>query len=225
MVAGPCEKPGDQEWETVISESSDVIQGFDRTRDLIAVLRLVRATSRLTTHDLRGADEREIVLRSLGAVEMVDGDRVGDGLCYTFQSFTQPPIAFVADARTGETQQVVRLAMPRGLDVASIAVEQTTYPSRDGTPVTMFLVRRSDVRPTGAVPTLLTGYGGFNISRTPAYFPGAAAWVEAGGLFALPNLRGGGGYGARGPRARVPGQKQNRFVDFHAAADALIALG
>ena len=225
IVAAPCEKPGDQEWETVISESPDVIQGFDRTRDRIAVLRLVRATSRLTTHDLRGADEREIVLPSLGAVEMVDGDRVSDGVGYTFQSFTQPPIAFVADARTGEAQQVVRLAMPRGLDIANIAVEQTTYPSRDGTPVTMFLVRRSDVRPTGAVPTLLTGYGGFNISRTPAYFPGAAAWVEAGGLFALPNLRGGGEYGESWHRAGMLGKKQNVFDDFHAAAEALIARG
>ena len=225
IVAAPCEKPGDQEWETVISEGPDVIQGFDRTRDRIAVLRLVRATSRLTTHDLRGADEREIVLPSLGAVEMVDGDRVGDGVGYTFQSFTQPPIAFVADARTGEAQQVVRLAMPRGLDIANIAVEQTTYPSRDGTPVTMFLVRRTDVQPTGAVPTLLTGYGGFNISRTPAYFPGAAAWVEAGGLFALPNLRGGGEYGERWHRAGMLGKKQNVFDDFHAAAEALIARG
>ena len=225
IVAAPCEKPGDHEWETVISESPDVIQGFDRTRDRIAVLRLVRATSRLTTHDLRGADEREIVLPSLGAVEMVDGDRVSDGVGYTFQSFTQPPIAFVADARTGEAQQVVRLAMPRGLDIANIAVEQTTYPSRDGTPVTMFLVRRSDVRPTGAVPTLLTGYGGFNISRTPAYFPGAAAWVEAGGLFALPNLRGGGEYGERWHRAGMLGKKQNVFDDFHAAAEAVIARG
>ena len=225
IVAAPCETPGDQEWETVISEGPDVIQGFDRTRDRIAVLRLVRATSRLTTYDLRGADEREIVLPSLGAVEMVDGDRVGDGVGYTFQSFTQPPIAFVADARTGEAQQVVRLAMPRGLDIANIAVEQTTYPSRDGTPVTMFLVRRTDVQPTGAVPTLLTGYGGFNISRTPAYFPGAAAWVEAGGLFALPNLRGGGEYGERWHRAGMLGKKQNVFDDFHAAAEALIARG
>ena len=225
IVAAPCRKPGDREWETVVSEGPDVIQGFDRTRDRIAVLRLVRATSRLSTYDLRGADEREIALPSLGAVEMVDGDRVGDSVGYTFQSFTQPPMAFVADARTGEAHQVARLAMPRGLDIANISVEQTTYPSRDGTPVTMFLVRRTDVQPTGAVPTLLTGYGGFNISRTPAYFPGAAAWVEAGGLFALPNLRGGGEYGESWHRAGMLGKKQNVFDDFHAAAEALIARG
>ena len=225
IVAARCEAPDDEHWETVVAEGPAVIQSFDRTRDRIAVLRLVRATSRLATYDLRGRDEREIGLPSLGAVEVVDGDRVGDLIGYTFQSFTQPPIAFVADARTGDTREIARLAMPRGLDVASIAVEQTTYPSRDGTPVTMFLVHRRDVTATGDVPTLLTGYGGFNISRTPAYFPGAAAWVEAGGIFALPNLRGGGEYGESWHRAGMLGNKQNVFDDFHAAADALIAWG
>jgi prolyl oligopeptidase len=223
IVAARCDVPDDRHWETVVAEGADVVESFDRTRDRIAVLRLVKATSRLATYDVRGANEREIALPSLGAVEMVDGDRLGDRLGYTFQSFTQPPIAFVADARTGETREVARLAMPRGLDVAGIAVEQTTYSSRDGTPVTMFLVHRKDVKPTGAVPTLLTGYGGFNISRTPAYFPGAAAWVEAGGLFALPNLRGGGEYGESWHRAGMLGKKQNVFEDFHAAAEALIA--
>jgi prolyl oligopeptidase len=225
IVAAPCEEPGDRAWETVIPEGPDVIQGFDRTRDRIAVLRLVRATSRLTTYDLHGTGERDIRLPSLGAIEIVDGEHDSDRVGYTFQSFTQPPIAFVADARTGETREVARLAMPRGLDVAGIAVEQTTYPSRDGTAVTMFLVHRKDVKPTGTVPTLLTGYGGFNISRTPAYFPGAAAWVEAGGLFALPNLRGGGEYGESWHRAGMLGKKQNVFDDFHAAAEALIARG
>ncbi|TMC44184.1 MAG: S9 family peptidase [Chloroflexi bacterium] len=225
IVTAPCDAPGDAKWVTVVAEGADVIESFDRTRDRIAVLRLVRATSRLTTYDVRGTDEREIALPSLGAVEIVDGDRLGHDVGYTFQSFTQPPIAFVADAGTGQNREVARLAMPRGLDVAGIAVEQTTYPSRDGTPVTMFLVHRKDVKPTGTVPTLLTGYGGFNISRTPAYFPGAAAWVEAGGLFALPNLRGGGEYGESWHRAGMLGKKQNVFDDFHAAAEALIARG
>ena len=225
IVAARCDAPDDRHWENVVVEGADVIESFDRTRDRVAVLRLVKATSRLATYDLRGGDEREIVLPSLGAVEMVDGDRLGDRVGYTFQSFTQPPIAFVADARTGETREVARLATPRGLDVASLSVEQMTYDSRDGTPVTMFLVHRGDVRPTGAVPTLLTGYGGFNISRTPAYLPGAAAWVEAGGLFALPNLRGGGEYGESWHRAGMLGKKQNVFDDFHAAAEALIARG
>src|SRR5256712_11202062 len=89
----------------------------------------------------------------------------------------------------------------------------------------MFLVRRSDVRQNGAVQALLSGYGGLNISRAPQYLPGVAAWVEAGGLFALPNLRGGGEYGERWRRAGTLANKQNVFDDFHAAAAALVSGG
>ncbi|MEK6208230.1 MAG: prolyl oligopeptidase family serine peptidase [Chloroflexota bacterium] len=225
VISAACESPDASRWETVIPEGKDVTLSFDRTRDRVAVLRLRRATSRLATYDLEGRDEREILLPSLGAIEIVEGEHEGDGIGYAFQSFTQPPIAFVADARTGKADEVVRLRMPARLDVASIAVEQTTYASKDGTEVTMFLVHRKDVRPTGEVPTLLSGYGGFNISRVPAYAAGVAAWVEAGGLFALPNLRGGGEYGETWHRAGMLGNKQNVFDDFHSAAEALIARG
>src|SRR3989449_1059587 len=225
VISAMCDAPGSERWETVIPEGKDVIEGFDRTRDRLAVLRLVRATSRLATYDLAGREEREVPLPSLGAIEFVEGDQDGDRVGYTFQSFTQPPIAFVADARTGRTDEVVRLGMPARLDVASVSVEQTTYASRDGTEVTMFLVRRKDSRLTGDVPTFLTGYGGFNVSRAPVYSAGVAAWVEAGGLFALPNLRGGGEYGETWHRAGMLQNKQNVFDDFYAAAEALIARG
>ena len=225
VISAACDAPGSEQWQTVIPEGNDVIEGFDRTRDRLAVLRLVRATSRLATYDLDGQNEREVSLPSLGAIEFVEGDQDGDRVGYTFQSFTQPPIAFVADARTGRTDEVVRLGMPARLDVASVSVEQTTYASRDGTEVTMFLVRRKDLRLTGDVPTFLTGYGGFNVSRAPVYSAGVAAWVEAGGLFALPNLRGGGEYGETWHRAGMLQNKQNVFDDFYAAAEALIARG
>jgi prolyl oligopeptidase len=87
----------------------------------------------------------------------------------------------------------------------------------------MFIVHRKDVRPNGEVPTVINGYGGFNISRTPQYAAGAAAWVESGGLFAWPNLRGGGEYGEHWHRDGMLERKQNVFDDFHAAAEALIA--
>jgi len=225
VVSVACESPDPSGWETVVAEGKDVIESFDRTRERVAVLRLVRATSRLATYDLRGKDEREIPLPSLGAIEFVEGEHDGDRVGYTFQSFTQPPIAFVADARVGKPGELVRLRMPDRLDVAGIAVDQIVYASRDGTEVTMFLVHRKDVSPTGKIPTLLSGYGGFNISRTPAYSAGVAAWVEAGGLFALPNLRGGGEYGETWHRAGMLANKQNVFDDFHAAAEALIAGG
>jgi prolyl oligopeptidase len=225
VISVACESPEASRWETVIPEGKDVIEGFDRTRDRLAVLRLVRATSRLATYDLRGQDKREVKLPSLGAVEFVEGEREGELVGYVFQSFTQPPIAFVANAQTGRADEVVRLRMPDRLDVGNIAVDQTVYTSQDGTEITMFLVHRNDVDPTGQVPTLLTGYGGFNISRTPAYSAGVAAWVEAGGLFALPNLRGGGEYGEGWHRAGMLGNKQNVFDDFHAAAEYLVRAG
>src|SRR5437762_9768997 len=89
----------------------------------------------------------------------------------------------------------------------------------------MFLVHRRDVRPTGDVPTLLTGYGGFNISRTPTYSAAAATWADAGGLYVVANLRGGAEFGERWHRAGMLGNKQNVFDDFAAAADALVARG
>jgi prolyl oligopeptidase len=225
VVSVVCESPGAEWWETVIPEGEDVIESFDRTRGRLAVLRLVRATSRLVTYDLRGRDERDVTLPSLGSIEIVEGEHDGDRIGYTFQSFTQPPIAFVADARSGKPDELVRLRMPDGLDVGNISVEQSVYPSHDGTEVTMFLVHRKDVHPNGNVATLLTGYGGFNISRTPAYSAGVAAWVEAGGLFVMPNLRGGGEYGETWHRAGMLANKQNVFDDFHAAAEAVIARG
>jgi len=225
IVSAPCERPGMDAWETVIAEGEHVIEGFDTTRERLAVLRLAGATSRLATYDRTGREQREIALPSLGAIELVQGDADADLVGYTFQTFTQPPIAFVANVRTGESTELVGLRAPDGLDPSRITVEQTTYRSHDRTEVTMFLVHRSDVRPTGDVPTLLTGYGGFNVSRTPLYSAGAAAWVESGGLFALPNLRGGGEYGERWHRAGMLGNKQNVFEDFHRAAETLVANG
>jgi prolyl oligopeptidase len=225
IVRAPCGSPGVSSWKTVVPEGRHVIDGFDATRDRVVALRLVRATSRLATYDHDGRDERELALASLGAIETVVADPEADHVGFTFQSFTQPAVGFIADARTAETRELVRLPMPRALDPAGIAVEQTTYASRDGTAVTMFLVHRRDVRPTGDVPTLLTGYGGFNVSRTPLYSAGAAAWVEAGGVFALPNLRGGGEYGETWHRAGMLARKQNVFDDFVAAAETVVASG
>ena len=225
VISAACDAPGSERWETVIPEGKDVIEGFDRTRDRLAVLRLVRATSRLATYDLAGREEREVPLPSLGAIEFVEGEHDGHRIGYTFQSFTQPPIAFVGDARTAKADELVRLRIPTGFDPGNIAVEQRSYASGDDTSISMFIVHRKDIDLTGDVPTLLTGYGGFNISRTPVYSAGAAAWVEAGGIFALPNLRGGGEYGETWHRAGMLGNKQNVFDDFYAAAEYLAYAG
>ncbi|HEY6201837.1 MAG TPA: prolyl oligopeptidase family serine peptidase [Candidatus Limnocylindria bacterium] len=212
-------------WRTIVPPSEHALAAFHVTRDHVAVVTLERATSRVSVWTKDGRRDREVALPGLGMVEFVSGDHAGELVGFTYQSFTQPPIAFAADARTGAVRELVRLPSPTGFDPDAIVVEQTTYSSKDGTDVSMFMVHRRDVVANGAVPTVLNGYGGFNISRTPQYIAGAAAWVEAGGLFALPNLRGGGEYGERWHRAGMLERKQNVFDDFHAAAEALIARG
>ena len=217
--------PGRDGWRTIVPESANALETFHLTRDHVAVVTLERATSRVDLWTKDGRHDREVALPGLGMVEFVSGDHAGDRVGFAFQSFTVPPIAFAVDARSGAMRELVRLAAPAGLDPDAIVVEQTTYPSKDGTEVSMFLVHRKDVTPNGAVPTVLNGYGGFNVSRTPQYIAGAAAWVEAGGLFALPNLRGGGEYGERWHQGGMLERKQNVFDDFHAAAETLVARG
>jgi prolyl oligopeptidase len=225
VVRAEFDAPERPHWRTIVPESEHALEAFHLTRDHVAVVTLQRATSRVDVWTKDGRHVHEVALPGLGMVELVSGDHAGDLVGFTYQSFTVPAIAFAADARSGAVRELVRLPAPAGLDPKEIVVEQTTYASKDGTDVSMFLVHRRDVKPDGAVPTVLNGYGGFNISRTPQYIAGAAAWVEAGGLFALPNLRGGGEYGERWHRDGMLERKQNVFDDFHAAAEALIARG
>ena len=222
IVRAPLTSPGRSSWKTVIPETDEAIELFDVSRDRIAVVRLASATSRVSLWSHDGTHLDEVALPGLGTVSGLNADPNGDMVTLMYESFTSPAAAY-AVMPDGSLKEIVRLATPRGLRPDNFIVEQTSYASKDGTKITMFLVHRRDVRATGDVPTVLSGYGGFNISRTPAYFPGVVAWVEAGGLFALPNLRGGGEYGEKWHRAGMLENKQNVFDDFHAAAEALVA--
>jgi prolyl oligopeptidase len=111
------------------------------------------------------------------------------------------------------------------VDTSKLQEEQVWYTSKDGTKVSMFIVHAKDLARDGSHPTVLTGYGGFNLSMTPAFSPSAALWVERGGVWAMPNLRGGGEYGEAWHEAGMLGNKQNVFDDFIAAAEYLVAEG
>ncbi|MEX2247984.1 MAG: prolyl oligopeptidase family serine peptidase, partial [Dehalococcoidia bacterium] len=216
-------------WTTVVPESEHAIEEFRLTRDRLAVHRLEHATSRLALWTKDGAIDREVPLPRLGSISGtgadagLSSDESGDLVTYTFMSFDVPPVSYAVDTRSGQQTELVRLPRPAG--IPELVVEQTRYRSKDGTEIPMFLLHRADVRANGAVPTLLTGYGGFNVSRTPLYAAGAILWAEQGGLYALPNLRGGGEYGERWHRAGMLERKQNVFDDFHAAAEHLVASG
>jgi prolyl oligopeptidase len=223
--------PRTLERRTVVPESEHPIESFDVTRSHVVVHLLVNAVSRLAVWSHDGRWQRDVALppfsalldkgSSISPIADPSGDRFG----YTVDSFTRPPVAFVADARTGATEIVSELEVPAGFDPEAIAVEQAWYRSRDGTAIPMFQIHRRDVRPTGDVPTILNGYGGFNVSRTPAFSGAAAGWVEAGGLYVVATLRGGAEFGERWHRAGMRATKQNVFDDFAAAAEALVAQG
>jgi prolyl oligopeptidase len=134
-----------------------------------------------------------------------------------------PPSVYRVDLATGE--RTLWRRVDADVDPERFAVEQVTYPSRDGTPVTMFTVRRTDVRRGSGAPCYLTGYGGFNISMTPAFARSLLLWLEQGGIVAVPNLRGGGEYGETWHRDGMLDRKQHTFDDFIAAAEWLVRDG
>ena len=213
------------ERRTVVPEGPHAIETAAVTRAHLVVHTLERASSRLSVWSQDGRREREIALPGQATLSGPTAEPRGDRFGYGVQSYVVPTIALIGDARTGAAEEIDRLAPPGGSDPAAIAVDQETYRSKDGTEVTMFLVHRRDVTPSGDVPTILNGYGGFNISRTPLYAAGIAAWTEAGGLYAVANLRGGGEYGEAWHRAGMLANKQNVFDDFAAAGEALVARG
>jgi prolyl oligopeptidase len=228
VVADPS---APDEWRTVVPESEWPIESFDVTRSHLVVHTLVDASSRLSIWSHEGTWQRDVPLDPF--VALLDrapaispiADPQSERFGYTVDSFTRPPIAYVGDADTGASDVIVALEVPAGFDPAAIAVRQVRFRSPDGTEVPMFIVHRRDVRPTGDIPTILNGYGGFNISRTPAFAGGVAAWVEAGGVYVVANLRGGAEFGERWHRAGMRANKQNVFDDFAAAAEALVEQG
>jgi prolyl oligopeptidase len=171
-----------------------------------------------------GKPRGEIPLPSLGTVAGLGADRDGDDLFYGFTSFLTPTAVYRhvggdADDAPGIVWR--RLASP--IDPAAFEVERTPFTSRDGTRCLMFLVHKKGTPRDGARPTLLTGYGGFNISMQPGWAPSAAPFLERGGVYALAILRGGGEFGEAWHQAGMLGHKQNVFDDFIAAAEWLIA--
>ena len=214
------------QWETVIPERSDrVIDWIVLAGGEIVTAELVRATSRLGRYKLDGSELGELELPGLGTVAGIAGEPDNRTIVVGYSSFAVPSQLLSYDLDSGQRAVFAALPPAPGFDPDRFAVEQVSYPSKDGTEISMFLVSRSDLSRDAVAPTILTGYGGFNISRTPGYLSAMVAWIERGGRYALPNLRGGGEYGESWHQAGMRDKKQNVFDDFHAAAEWLIAQG
>ncbi len=204
----------------VIATTDDVLQSASLLGDRWFTTYLRDARGAVKVHKLDGTIIREWELPGLGSVGGFHGLRDTDETFFSFTNYITPPSIYRVDL---SNDQVSIWRQPKvDLAIDSFLTEQIFYSSADGTKVPMMITRHRDSKLDGSHRMLLYGYGGFNISLTPAYSPAIAAWLDAGGVYAVPNLRGGGEYGRQWHEAGMVEKKQNVFNDFIAAAETLI---
>jgi len=224
VVAIDPARPEPAAWRTVVAESEDTLDGLGVVGGALSLSYLHQASSRLELRDLDGGLLREVELPSLGTASLPSGEEDSDRAYYSFESFARPRELRTLSVRgAGPDGVLFQPTLP--VDPARYQVEQVSYPSRDGTPVTLFLVHARGIAARGGAPVLLEGYGGFQVSEVPAFSPRVLAWLEEGGVYALPNLRGGGEYGEAWHRAGMLEEKQHVFDDFTSAAEWLLRTG
>jgi prolyl oligopeptidase len=221
LVAIDLEQP--DRVQEVIPEAEETLQGVSLINNQFVAFYLKDAHTQIKTFALDGTYLGEIPLPGLGSASGFGGKRYDTETFYTFTSFTTPPTIYRYDFTSG-TSTLFRQPQV-DFDPQAYEVQQVFYTSKDGTRIPMFLVHRRGLARTGDHPTLLYGYGGFGISLTPSFSVGLVAWLEMGGVYAQPNLRGGGEYGEEWHQAGTKLNKQKVFDDFIAAAEWLIAHG
>ena len=207
----------------VLAEGKDKLEGSAIVSRTLVALRLRNASSRVELHALDGKALRAIELPTLGSVVGLTGEPDDDEMFLGFTSFTYPATPFRFEFKTGALTPFEKTA--RTIDSSAYEVERIFYTSKDGTKVSMFLVHKKGLPRDGKRPTLLYGYGGFNINLTPAFSSARFVWLDRGGILAIANLRGGGEYGEQWHQAGMLDRKQNVFDDFIAAAEWLTASG
>jgi prolyl oligopeptidase len=208
-------------WKTIVPEGPDVIEDFSIVGGRMYVERLKDVKSETTVYTLDGKTAGKIEYDGIGSASIVVG-RAGDRYgFFSFQSFIQPPTLYRLDTATGKREVFAQAKIP--FDTSQYELKQVFFKSKDGTRIPMFIAGKKGLKQDGTERLLMTGYGGFDISETPVWNPAWGWWMEEGGWFALPNLRGGGEYGESWHEQGMFGKKQNVFDDWFAAAEYLIA--
>jgi len=223
IVAIDTRHPERARWREVIPQGPDVLDGIQIVHDTFVANYMHDASSRLRLFGLDGRFVKELDLPTLGSIGGISGERKDDEMFYAFTSFLYPTTIFRYDFKTGGTS--VFKAPTIDFDPSGYETQQVFYASKDGTRVPMFITHKKGLRLDGSNPTYLYGYGGFNISLTPSFSVAMLVWLEMGGVYAVPNLRGGGEYGEEWHQGGMHEKKQNVFDDFIAAAEYLIAQG
>jgi prolyl oligopeptidase len=223
IIAIDLRAPERGNWKTLVAETNDTMASATLVGGRLVVEYMRDARSVLRRFNQDGADLGEIALPGIGQVGGLSGREDESELFFSYSSFNQPSTIFRTDVVTGETRVFEQPAL--AFDPSLYETRQVFYASKDGTRIPMFITARRDLPRDRPHPTLLYGYGGFNISLSPSYSASTIAWLEQGGVYAVANLRGGGEYGREWHAAGTKLRKQNVFDDFIAAGEYLIREG
>jgi prolyl oligopeptidase len=214
--------PQRENWKEIIPQTDAVLINASVLGGKLFAQYERNASSQLQQFELDGKPLGDIPLPAIGSVSGIFGRWDRKETFFGFQSFTVPPSVYRVDFSTRKTSLWDKVETP-GIDPSAYKVKQVWYASKDGTKVPMFVFHKKGIPLNGKNPTLLTGYGGFNISLTPSFSGGRYLWLEHGGVFAVANLRGGAEFGEDWHRAGMLEKKQNVFDDFISAAEFLIS--
>lgn len=208
-------------WKEVVPQVAETLQSVDFLNNQFVLNYLKDAYTQIKIVDLGGKFVRDVKLPGIGTAGGFGGERYDTETFYSYSSYNAPPTIYRYDMKSGKSTLFRQAKV--GFNPQDYVVKQVKYNSKDGTAVPMFIVHKKGVKLDGNNPTLLYGYGGFNISQTPGFSVSRVVWMEMGGVFAVANLRGGAEYGEAWHEAGTKLKKQNVFDDFIAAGEWLIA--
>lgn len=220
LVRAPASNPTSANWQDVIAETDNVLN-VSRGAGYIFARYMVDAVSQVKQYDMQGNLVREIELPGVGSAGGFSGKDDAETLYFSFTNYVTPASTFSFDPQNGATD--LYFSPDVDFDPDNYVSEQVFYTSKDGTQIPMIISYRKGVQRDGNNPTILYGYGGFNVSLTPSFSVTNAVWMDMGGIYAVPNIRGGGEYGRAWHEAGIQQNKQNVFDDFIAAGEYLIA--
>jgi prolyl oligopeptidase len=221
LIAIDTNKAAPENWQEIIPQSAETLEGVSILNNQLVADYLKDAHTQIKIFDLKGEFIREVELPGLGSAGGFGGKRYDTETFYNFTSFTIPGTIYRYDMVTGKSE--VFRAPQVDFNPDDYETKQVFYHSKDGTRVPMFITHKKGIKLDGNNPTYLYAYGGFNASMTPGFSVSLLVWMEMGGVYAMPNLRGGGEYGEEWHQGGMKEKKQNVFDDFIAAAEWLIA--
>ena len=220
IIAIDINSPSRDNWQEIIPETEDTLDGVSILNNQFVCDYLKDAKSVVKIFDIKGNFIREVDLPDLGIVGGFGGKKYDTKTFYSFANFTTPSTIYHYDMVTGKT---TLFRQPKvDFNPQDFESKQVFYTGKDGTKIPLFITHKKGLKLDGTNPTYLYGYGGFNVSLTPSFSIGNIVWMERGGVYAVPNLRGGGEYGEEWHQAGMKLNKQNVFDDFIAAAEWLI---